>query len=155
MLKQRAGIEMTHINYNGSAPALTDLIAGRVPLMFDIWHSAKRYVDSGELKLIAGAGGKRLGDAPQVATIAETYPGFDVIAFNALVAPAGVPAPVLDKLSTDIRAVVNSTEFADRVRHLGISPAGNTPQELEAWMRREMLRWAEIAKAANIKADDQ
>ena len=58
MLKQRAGIEMTHINYNGSAPALTDLIAGRVPLMFDIWHSAKRYVDSGELKLIAGAGGK-------------------------------------------------------------------------------------------------
>ena len=56
MLKQRAGIAMTHINYNGSAPALTDLIAGRVPLMFDIWHSAKRYVDSGELKLIAAAG---------------------------------------------------------------------------------------------------
>jgi tripartite-type tricarboxylate transporter receptor subunit TctC len=122
--------------------------------MFDIWHSAKRYVDSGELKLIAGAGGKRLGDAPQVATIAETYPGFDVVAFNALVAPAGVPAPVLDKLSADTRAVVNATEFADRVRHLGISPAGNTPQELEAWMRREMLRWAEIAKAANIKADE-
>ena len=70
--------------------------------MFDIWHSAKRYVDSGELKLIAGAGSKRLGDAPQVATIAETYPGFDVVAFNALVAP----------------------------------------------------RWAEIAKAANIKADE-
>src|SRR5262249_57715095 len=95
MPKQRAGIEMTHINYNGSAPALTDLIAGRVPLMFDIWHSAKRYVDSGELKLIAGAGSKRLGDAPQVATIAETYPGFDVVAFNALVAPrcAQIPKP--------------------------------------------------------------
>ncbi len=67
MLKQRAGIAMTHINYNGSAPALTDLIAGRVPLMFDIWHSAKRYVDTGELKLIAGAGAERLADAPQVA----------------------------------------------------------------------------------------
>src|SRR5262245_50718443 len=154
MLKQRAGIEMTHINYHGRAPALTDLIAGPVPLIFHIWHSAKRYVDSDELKLIAGAGSKRLGDAPQVSTIAETYPGFDVVAFNALVAPAGVPTPVLDKLSADIRAVLNSTEFADRVRHLGISPAGNTPQELEAWMRREMLRWAEIAKAANIKADE-
>ena len=58
-------------------------------------------------------------------------------------------------IRADIRAVVNSAEFADRVRHLGISPAGNTPQELEAWMRREMLRWGEIAKAANIKADDQ
>ena len=73
MLKQRAGINMTHINYNGSAPALTDVIAGRVPLMFDIWHSAKRYVASGDLKLIAGAGAQRLGDAPDVPTIAETY----------------------------------------------------------------------------------
>ena len=153
MLKQRAGINMTHINYNGSAPALTDVIAGRVPLMFDIWHSAKRYVASGDLKLIAGAGAQRLGDASDVPTIAETYSGFDVIAFNALVAPAGVPAPVLDKLSADIRAVVNSLEFADKVRNLGIFPLGNTPQELDAWMRKEIARWAEIAKAANIKAD--
>jgi tripartite-type tricarboxylate transporter receptor subunit TctC len=153
MLKQRAGINMTHINYNGSAPALTDVIAGRVPLMFDIWHSAKRYVASGDLKLIAGAGAPRLADAPDVPTIAETYPGFDVIAFNALVAPAGVPAPVLDKASADIRAVVNSSEFADKVRNLGIFPLGNTPQELDAWMRKEIARWAEIAKAANIKAD--
>ena len=153
MLKQRAGIAMTHINYNGSAPALTDVIAGRVPLMFDIWHSAKRYVDSGELKLIAPAGARRLADAPQVAAIAETYPGFDVIAFNALVAPAGVPAPVLDKLSADLRAVINSREFSDKVRHLGIFPLGNTPQELNAWMREQIARWQEIAKAANIKAD--
>ena len=153
MLKQRAGINMTHINYNGSAPALTDVIAGRVPLMFDIWHSAKRHVDSGDLKLIAGAGAQRLGDVPQVPTIAETYPGFDVIAFNALVAPAGVPAPVLDRLSADIRSVVNSPEFADKVRNLGIFPLGNTPQELDAWMRKEIARWAGIAKAANIKAD--
>jgi tripartite-type tricarboxylate transporter receptor subunit TctC len=153
MLKQRAGINMTHINYNGSAPALTDVIAGRVPLMFDIWHSAKRYVDSGDLKLIAGAGAQRLGDAPQVPTIAEIYPGFDVIAFNALVAPAGVPAPVLDRLSADIRSVVNSPEFANKVRNLGIFPLGNTPQELDAWMRKEIARWAEIARAASIKAD--
>ena len=153
MLKQRAGIQMTHINYNGSAPALTDVIAGRVPLMFDVWHSAKRYVDSGELKLIAGAGGKRLADAPQVATIAESYPGFDVIAFNALVAPAGVPAPLLNKLSADIGSVINSAEFADKVRNLGIFPLGNTPQELDAWMREQIGRWQEIAKAANIKAD--
>jgi tripartite-type tricarboxylate transporter receptor subunit TctC len=153
MLKQRAGISMTHINYNGSAPALTDLIAGRVPLMFDVWHSAKRYVDSGDLKLIAGRSAKRLADAPQVPTVAETYPGFDVMAFNALVAPAGMPAPVLEKLSADIRAVVNSAEFAEKVRHLGIFPLGNTPQELEAWMRDQIIRWAAIAKAANIKAD--
>src|SRR5262245_36384801 len=153
MLKVRAGIAMTHINYNGSAPALTDVIAGRVPLMFDIWHSARRYVDSGELKLIAGAGAERLADAPDVATIAETFPGFDVIAFNAMVAPAATPAGVKEKLSADVKAVVESPEFAARTRHLGIFPRGNTPAELDAWMRRETGRWAEIAKAANIKAE--
>ena len=153
MLKQRAGIAMTHINYNGSAPALTDVIAGRVPLMFDIWHSARRYVETGELKLIAGAGAERLADAPQVKTIAETYPGFDVIAFNAMVAQAAVPKPVLEKLSADVRAVVESAEFAAKTRHLGIFPKGNTPGELDAWMQRETSRWADIAKAANIKAE--
>ena len=153
MLKQKAGIDMTHSNYNGSAPALTDVIAGRVPIMFDIWHSAKRYVDAGELKLIAGAGAERLADAPQVPVIAETYPGFDVIAFNAMVAPAGVPRPVLDKLSSDVRAVVGSAEFVAKTRHLGIFPAGNSPDELLAWMHKETARWAEIARAANIKAE--
>ena len=152
-LKQKAGIAMTHINYNGSTPALTDVMAGRVPIMFDVWHSAKRFVDSGELKLIAGAGADRLADAPQSPTIAETYPGFNVMAFNAFVAPAGVPAPVLEKLSADVRAVVSSAAFVERVRHLGINPYGNTPQELQAWMRGEIARWQEIAKAANLKAD--
>ena len=122
--------------------------------MFDIWHSAKRYVDSGELKLIAGAGGERLADTPQVPTIAETYPGFDVIAFNAVVAPAGdADVRSLEKLSADIRAVVDSTEFAEKTKHLGIFPKGNTPAELDAWMREQTARWVEIAKAAGIKAE--
>ena len=91
MLMARAGITMTHINYNGSAPALTDVIAGRVPVMFDIWHSAKRYVASGDLKLIASASAERFPDAPQAPTIAETYPGFAVAAMNAMYGPAGIP----------------------------------------------------------------
>jgi tripartite-type tricarboxylate transporter receptor subunit TctC len=153
MLKVRAGIAMTHINYNGSAPALTDVIAGRVPIMFDIWHSARRYVDSGELKVIAAAGSERLADAPGVATIAETYPGFDVVAFNAMIAPAGVPQPVLEALSADVRAIVESPEFAAKTRQLGIFPAGNRPDELTDWMRKETARWAETARAANIKAE--
>ena len=89
LLQQKAGIRMTHINYNGSAPALTDVIAGRVPLMFDIWHSARRYVDSGDLKLIAGAGPDPLPGAESVPVIDKTYPGFTVVAFNAVIAPAG------------------------------------------------------------------
>jgi tripartite-type tricarboxylate transporter receptor subunit TctC len=153
LLKQKAGIAMTHINYNGSAPALTDVIAGRVPLMFDIWHSAKRYVDTGELKLIAGAGAERLPGATQTPTIGETYPGFNVIAFNAVIAPAGVPQPILDKLAADITAVVTSGEFAERTKNLGINAKGMTPKELDTWFRGEIDKWAEIAKAANLKAE--
>src|SRR6202035_3357072 len=107
LLQQKAGIRMSHISYNGSAPALTDVIAGRVPLMFDIWHSARRYVESGQLKLIAGAGDPLPG-AEKAPTIAQMFPGFNVIAFNAMIGPAGIPAPVLAKLSADIGAVVDS-----------------------------------------------
>jgi tripartite-type tricarboxylate transporter receptor subunit TctC len=153
LLQQKAGIRMTHINYNGSAPALTDVIAGRVPLMFDIWHSARRYVESGDLKLIAGAGAERLPGAEQTRTIAETYPSFVVVAFNAMIAPAGVPAPILEKVSSDVRAIVTSSVFAERTKALGINNWGSTPAELDAWFASETTKWAEIAKAANLKAE--
>jgi tripartite-type tricarboxylate transporter receptor subunit TctC len=153
MLQQRAGVKMQHINYNGSSPALTDVIAGRVPVMFDVWHSAKRFVQSGDLKLIAGASAERLSDAPQSPAIAETYPGFSVAAINAMYGPAGIPAPVLGKLSADIQAVVSSAAFGEKARGLGIDAKGNTPSELDAWTRSEIARWAEVAKAANIQAD--
>jgi len=153
LLQQKAGIKMTHISYNGSAPALTDVIAGRVPIMFDIWHSARRYVESGELKLIAGAGAERLPDARSTPTINETYPGFNVVAFNAAIAPAGVPQAIVEKLSADIRAVVTSREFADRTRSLGIDCWGSTPPELDAWFRTETEKWTAIAQAANLKAE--
>ncbi|MBX9840209.1 MAG: hypothetical protein K2Z80_00205 [Xanthobacteraceae bacterium] len=156
MLKQRSGIptgNFTHINYNGSAPALTDVMAGRVPLMFDIWHSARRHVESGALKLVAGASTERLPGAKDVPSINESYPGFEVMAFNAIVAQGGTPAPVVEKLSADIRAIVASEAFLERVKNLGINAYGNTPAELGAWMAREIARWQEVAKAANIKAE--
>jgi tripartite-type tricarboxylate transporter receptor subunit TctC len=151
LLDQRAGIVMQHINYNGSAPALQDVIAGRVPIMFDIWHSAKRYVDSGDLKLIAGASDKRLPGAPQVPTIAETFPGYSVVAFQAVIGPAGIPPAILDKLSSDVRAVVTSPEFADRTASFGIDTWGDSPQELQAWFNQEIARWRDLVKTANLK----
>jgi len=153
LLQQMAGIQMTHINYNGSAPALTDVIAGRVPLMFDIWHSARRYVESGELKLIAGAGPDPLPGAESVPVIDKAYPGFTVVAFNAVIAPAATPPAMLEKLSADIRAAVTSPAFAERTRALGINAWGATPKELDAWFEKETEKWAAIAKAANLKAE--
>jgi tripartite-type tricarboxylate transporter receptor subunit TctC len=153
LLKQKAHLRMDHISYNGSAPALTDVIAGRVPLMFDIWHSARRYVESGELKLIAGAGPDPLPGAEKVAVIAATYPGFTVVAFNALIAPAGTPGALIEKISADVRAVVTSAAFAQRTAPLGINAWGSTPRELAAWFAQETEKWAAIAKAADLKAE--
>lgn len=153
LLKQRAKIEMTHISYNGSSPALNDVMAGRVPLMFDVWHSARRFVDAGKLKLIAGTTIEPLPDRPKVPTIADSYPGFNIIAFQALIGPAGIPQPILTKLSTDIAAVINSKEFAARTAALGIKPDGNSSAELDAWMRKEIVNWKTIADAAHLKVD--
>ena len=153
MLQQRAGIKMQHINYNGSAPALTDVIGGRVPLMFDPWQSSKPYVDSGQLKLIATATADRLRDAPRVPTIGETYPGFSVTSGTFVVGPVGIPEPIVEKLFADIRAVVNSPEFAAKMHALGLDPKSMSPQELGIFARAEIDKWTEVAKAANIKLD--
>jgi tripartite-type tricarboxylate transporter receptor subunit TctC len=152
-LENLAGIKLTHIAYNGSAPALTDVIAGRVPVMFDLWSSAKPYVTDGKLKVLAVASAQRLQDAPQYPTMAETYGGFDVNAFQAIAVPKGVPPAVIAQISADINSVVSSPEFADRVRPLGVFPKATSPEELDAIIRREIERWSAIAKAANITVE--
>jgi tripartite-type tricarboxylate transporter receptor subunit TctC len=149
-LESLAGIKLTHIAYNGSAPALTDVIAGRVPVMFDLWSSAKPYVADGRLKVLAVASAQRLQDAPQYPTLAETFGGFDVSAFQALAVPKGVPPAVIEQISADIRSVVSSPEFAEKVGPLGVFPKGTSPQELDAMIRKEIERWTAIAETANI-----
>src|SRR5215469_7681687 len=152
-LESLAGIKLIHIAYNGSAPALTDVVAGRVPIMFDLWSSVKPYVADGRLKVLAVASAQRLQDAPQYPTFAETFPGFDVSAFQAIAVPKGVPAAVIEKISGDINSVVSSPEFAEKVGPLGVFPKATSPQELDAIIRKEIERWTAIAKAANITVD--
>jgi tripartite-type tricarboxylate transporter receptor subunit TctC len=152
-LQSLSGIRLTHIAYNGSAPALTDVVAGRVPIMFDLWSSVKPYVADGRLKMLAVASAQRLQDAPQYPTLAETFAGFDVSAFQAIAAPKGVPPAVIEKISADINSVVSSPEFAAKVAPLGVFPRGTSPQELDAIIREEMQRWTAIAKAANITVE--
>jgi tripartite-type tricarboxylate transporter receptor subunit TctC len=152
-LESLAGIKLTHIAYNGSAPALTDVIAGRVPVMFDLWSSAKQYVADGRLKVLAVASAQRLQDAPQYPTLAETFPGFEVSAFQAIAVPKGVPEALVEKISADIRSVVSSPEFVEKVGPLGVFPKATSPQELDAMIRKEIERWTQIAKAANITVE--
>ncbi|MDJ0389177.1 tripartite tricarboxylate transporter substrate binding protein [Roseomonas sp. E05] len=153
LLKQRAGLRLEHVPYNGSAPALTDVLAGRVPLMFDLWSSVRPHVEAGRLKVVAVASAAPLPDAPQYPVIAATYPGFVVSAFQAMVAPAGLPPEIARKISADLRAVVASGAFAARVRPLGVEPEPSTAEELQAFLQAEMARWREVAKTADIALD--
>ena len=91
--------------------------------------------------------------AGNVPAIAESYPGVEVIAFNAILAPGGTAAAIVERLSTDIRAVVGSEAFRDRTKHLGINSYGNTPAELSAWMTKEIARWKDVVQAAGIKPE--
>ena len=154
LLQQRAGIKMQHINYNGSAPALIDLIAGRVPIMFDIWHSAKRYVDTGQIKIIAGAErrapercAEHAGDRGELSGLRGDGDECAVRAVGHSGAGAG------EGVGRRPRRSWNLAEFREKTKHLGIHTWGTTPQELDAWTRKEIANWAEVAKAANIKVD--
>jgi len=121
--------------------------------MFDLWSSVKPYVTDGRLKVLAVASAQRLQDAPQYPTLAETFPGFDVNAFQAIAVPKGVSPAVIEEISADIRSVVSSPEFAEKVAPLGVFPKATTPLELDAMIRKEIERWTAIAKAANITVD--
>jgi tripartite-type tricarboxylate transporter receptor subunit TctC len=124
-----------------------------VPLMIDIWHSARRYVESGDFKLIAGASLAPLPGAEATPTIAAMFPGVDAVAFNAAVGPGGMPGAVLERLSADIRTVVDSWAFVARAATLGIEAKGNTPAELATGMKGEIERWRRIVRTAKIMAE--
>jgi tripartite-type tricarboxylate transporter receptor subunit TctC len=153
LLQRAAGIKMQFIPYGGSAVAWNDVMAGRVPVMFDVWHSVRPHVESGSLKLIGAAGATRLAEYPAVPSIAEAYPGFDVSGFQGIIAPRKVPPALLAKISADVQAVVRSREFGEKMKSIGGEAAASTPEELSAHIAREIAKWKEVAKAANIRIE--
>lgn len=151
MLNRRAGIDLLHVPYAGSSAAHTDVLSGRVPLMFDVWSPVKEYVKAGKLKVLGVTTKNRLPDSPQSPTIAETLPGFEVVSAFGIVTSSKVPRPIVEQLGADIAAVVKESAFAARVRDFGMEPVGSTPQEYERFIRHEVARWAAVVKESNIK----
>jgi len=153
LLQRVAGIKLLHVPYNGSAPALTDVLAGRVPLMFDIWHSVQPYVDAKKLKVIGVANATRIPNAPQYPRIGETFPGYEANSIFGIVVPAKTPDPIVSQLSADLVGYIRSPEFAQRAAVLGMVPVGSTPAEFDALIRAQITKWQEIAAAAGISVD--
>ncbi len=154
LFKQRAGVDMTHIPYKGGGPALNDVIGGQVPVFFANLASGLAHVKGGKLRAMAVTGARRASSLPEIPTMAEAgIPGYEVYEWNALFAPAGTPAPVVEKLAAAIAKALQSPEVRERVASLGGDLAGYGPKEAEKFVREQTELWGKVVKAGNIKVD--
>jgi tripartite-type tricarboxylate transporter receptor subunit TctC len=141
-------VQMRNVPYRGSAPALQGLLAGDVDLMFDNLGVSMALVKSGKLKLLAVASAQRLPSLPQVPTMAETLPGFESVAWFAIVAP---PKAIVDKVNADVNEALRQPEVQDRIKKLSAEIFGDSPAKAAQYMHEEVDRWDKVIKAAHIK----
>jgi tripartite-type tricarboxylate transporter receptor subunit TctC len=153
MFKAATGTFMVHIPYKGSAPALTDLIAGEIQLMFDAGSSSLPHVRAGKLRVLGVTSAKRVPGTPEVPAIAETVPGFEASFWFALFAPAGSPATAVERLSSEINEVLRTPALRDRYKADGVEVFGSTPAELAARMQADGPKWTAIQKRAGVQPE--
>jgi tripartite-type tricarboxylate transporter receptor subunit TctC len=154
LFKHMTGIEMKHIPYRGGALAATDIIAGRVQVMFAPINNITPYLATGSLRVLGVGGDKRLPSLPGVPTIAEAgVPGFDVDNWVALVAPAGTPNDIVAKMSGAIGKILAQPEVRKKIEATGIEATFSTPEQLAEMIRTGYVHWGTIIKNAGIKAD--
>ena len=149
-----AGVKMNHIPYKGSAPALTDVMGGQASLMFDTMLSAMPQVKNGKLKAIAVTSAARSPAAPDVPTVAESgLPGYEAIAWNGLLAPAGTPAEVVNKLNAELKKALDAPDVKDRFSAQGFGAAWNTREAFAKFMQAELDKWAKVVKVSGATLD--
>ncbi|MDQ7999603.1 MAG: tripartite tricarboxylate transporter substrate binding protein [Bordetella sp.] len=157
LLAYKSGVKFNHVPYKGSGPAIQDVIGGQVDMMFDTTVVAAPHIASGKLRAIAVTSPRRLESLPEVPTVAESgVPGladYSVLSWQAIFVPAGTPAPVVDRLHKEIRSILAQPEMQERLRSFGMQPADMTTAEIAAFQKAEVAKWAQVIKAANIKAD--
>jgi tripartite-type tricarboxylate transporter receptor subunit TctC len=154
LLKLATGINVVHVPYKGGAPAVTDLIAGQVQLIFVSMPSVMPHVQSGRLKALAVGSAKRVQSAPEIPTVAEAgYPGFEYANWNALFAPAGTPAAIVNKLNTEVVRILGDPVLAQRLSAQGAEPAPGTPDALARYLRQDYDRWKRVITAGGIKPE--
>ncbi len=153
MFASRAGISLTHVPYKGSGPAMADLIAGNIPMMFDSVASALPHVQGGRIKAIAVTSAARAPQLPDVPAIAETLPGYDAIGWAGLCFPAATPRAVVERVNTDVTALLRDPRIAARMLELGGTAAPQTIEAANAFVASEIRKWGEVAKAAGVRLD--
>lgn len=151
MFKSMSGIELLHVPYNGGGPALTATMAGEVHIFFSTIGPVLRLVRDGKLKGLAVTSAKRSAVVPEFPTIAESgVPGYEISNWFGIVVPAATPKPVITRLNAEIVNAINLSDIKKRIIGLGADPIGGTPDELTAYTRSEIVKWAKVVKAAGI-----
>ncbi|URI08326.1 tripartite tricarboxylate transporter substrate binding protein [Aquincola tertiaricarbonis] len=149
-----AKLDLLHVPYKGSGPAVTDLIGGQVDMMFDSITSARPHIESGRLRALGVTTSRRSAALPEVPTIAEAgLPGYDLSPWFAVFVPAGTPQPVVDKMNAALLAAMKQPEVKARFAVIGAEPIGSSPQQLAAHLKAEMDKWGAVIAERGIRAD--
>lgn len=153
LLKFKTGIGVDHIPYKGSAPAIQDVMAGQVDMMFDTTVVAGPHVESGKLRALAVTSAKRLPSLPNVPTVADTVPGYEVVSWQAIFAPAGTPKAVQQRLHDEVNKILAQPDVKERLAKLGMEPGQLSTDQFTAFQKAEVAKWEQLIKAANIKIE--
>ena len=154
LLNSMTQVKMLHIPYKGGGPALIDLIAGQVQVLFSTWASGRGHIQSGRIRALAVSTAKRPKAIPHIPTVAESgVPGYDSGVWYALLAPAGTPREIVDRLNREILGVLKRPDYSKLLVDSAIDPVGSTPDELGAYIRAEITKWAKVVKGANVRID--
>lgn len=151
-LQIAAGIKMVHVPYKGLAPALTDILAGHVDVLFDNIGNTLQHIKSGKVKGIAVSSKERAPELPDLPTVAETYPGFYSATWFAVVAPPKTPPDITAKLSQAMGEIIRMPDVVARFQQVASNPVGNSPEEMAAFLKEERERWHKVITTAGIKA---
>ena len=154
LFKYMSGTDIVHVPYRGGAAAINDLIAGRVHLMFESLNSIAPHAKSGTVRPIAVSGARRSPGFPDLPTVAEAgVPGYEAPTWSGVIAPAGVPRPIIDKLNAGINKAIESQIFRDRFASIGDEPAGGSPEEFAEVIRTDSAKWGDVIRRAGARLD--
>jgi tripartite-type tricarboxylate transporter receptor subunit TctC len=154
LFEHMAGIRLTHVPYKGGAPALMDVIAGNIYLNFATPQTGLRQAKAGRVRPLGITSLTRLPAAPEIPTIAESgVPGYEVVNWQALIGPKGLPRAVVERLNTAINQAISSRDMAEKLQADGVAPAGGSPEQLHEQIRREVDMWRKVVNQAGIKPE--
>ena len=153
LYNQMAGVKAAHVPYKGSGPALADLVGGQYQYNFAGIQAAQTLVRSGKLRGLAVTTPKRIAALPDLPAVAEALPGFEVVGWYGIIAPAKLPAPILAKLHAEIVKILNQPDIRERILSDGSEPVGNSPEEFARYMHADLVKWAKLVKETGAKLD--